>query len=281
MRRLTAFPFAAVLAAAAMVLVPIGSADAEGELLGGPEGSRLNGHEPDTYRFGYPYKSSRGTTPYACASQCDSDATCAAWSLTPATFRIGPRCELKRSIGSSERRPGAVSGIASRFHPKAQPVRQTPAPRPRFAPAPSPKPALRPLPPRATSARPLPSVDAMTRTKPRPVVAAPPPQPAPRPQPISSPPPRVDAMTRPVSHRIDPPVQTRPEPGPPPPSVPTHAALEDTGTVQIYPPPPPIQPRKPWTDRTQDDVTYSVEDMDFIPGDEEATAGYLDGAPDN
>ncbi len=219
MRRLTAFPFAAVLAAAAMVLAPIGSADAEGELLGGPEGSRLNGHTPDTYRFGYPYRSSRGTTPYACASQCDSDATCAAWSLTPATFRMGPRCELKRSIGSSERRPGAVSGIASRFHPKAQPVRQ--------ASAPSPKPALRPLAARTTS---------------------------------TSSPPRVDAMTRSVSRPIESPVQIHPEPGPPPPT---------------------IQPRKPWTERTQDDLIYSVEDMDFIPGDKEATAGYLDGAPDN
>jgi hypothetical protein len=57
--------------------------------------------------------------------------------------------------------------------------------------------------------------------------------------------------------------------------------LEDTSTVQIYPPPPPIQPRTPGTARTHDDVIYSVVDMDFIPGDEEATAGYLDGAPDN
>ena len=60
--------------------------------------------EENTYRFGYPYRSERGTTVDACALACNRDASCAAWSLTPATFKIGPRCELKRAPGAASYR---------------------------------------------------------------------------------------------------------------------------------------------------------------------------------
>lgn len=67
--------------------------------------------ENDTYRFGDLYRSERGTTIEACAQMCQQDQACAAWTLTPATFQIGPRCELKRTPGAASHRPGAVSGM--------------------------------------------------------------------------------------------------------------------------------------------------------------------------
>ncbi|MHA7898701.1 MAG: PAN domain-containing protein [Henriciella sp.] len=67
--------------------------------------------ETDTYRFGDLYRSERGTTVEACAQMCQQDQVCAAWTLTPATFQIGPRCELKRTPGAASHRPGAVSGM--------------------------------------------------------------------------------------------------------------------------------------------------------------------------
>ncbi len=69
--------------------------------------------EADTYRFGDLYRSERGTTAEACAQMCNQDRMCAAWSLTPATFQIGPRCELKRTPGAASHRPGAASGMSA------------------------------------------------------------------------------------------------------------------------------------------------------------------------
>ena len=68
--------------------------------------------EADTYRFGDLYRSERGTTAEACAQMCNQDNMCAAWTLTPATFQIGPRCELKRTPGAASHRPGAASGMS-------------------------------------------------------------------------------------------------------------------------------------------------------------------------
>ena len=80
--------------------------------------NRLPAHEPDTYRFGIAYLSTRGTTPAQCEAACNSDTQrCAAWTLVPATFQMGPRCELKRNVGAQEYRPGAVSGNAFRYQP--------------------------------------------------------------------------------------------------------------------------------------------------------------------
>lgn len=55
--------------------------------------------EANTYRYAQPYRSERGTSPESCAHICSSDTACAAWTLTPATFQIGPLCELKRTPG--------------------------------------------------------------------------------------------------------------------------------------------------------------------------------------
>ncbi len=285
-------------------VAPPAFADANDELKGGPVETRMSGHEPDTYRFGYPYSSTRGTTPGLCEQNCNRDNACAAWSLVPATFRMGPRCELKRSIGSSQRRPGAVSGIASKFHPRAQPMRQTASspPRPvpaRTAPRPAAPPVVRASPVRRAPGpaqrpviyRPGPRSDTsglkgapsnsgqIIRTAPtrRPVITTPPPAARPAPAPV------LDAVTRPgppppsrAAGRFELHPQPAPSPLPPAPV----GTQSQPGEVQIFPPPPPIKPRKPWTERGNDEADYSVQDMDYVPGDEQATAGYIDGAPE-
>ncbi|MEL7231617.1 MAG: hypothetical protein AAGJ85_03825 [Pseudomonadota bacterium] len=60
------------------------------------------------------------------------------------------------------------------------------------------------------------------------------------------------------------------------------APATPSGGVQIDPPPPPIQPhnRTPWHKRTGAEPDYSVSDLDIIPGDEEATAGFVGGVPE-
>ncbi|MEO1187639.1 MAG: hypothetical protein AAFW60_01095 [Pseudomonadota bacterium] len=69
-------------------------------------------YEADTYRFGTTYRSERGTSIEDCAMQCSADGACVSWSLTPATFRMGPRCELKAAPGQASHRPGAASGMS-------------------------------------------------------------------------------------------------------------------------------------------------------------------------
>lgn len=308
----------AILAVFALICAPAIAGPKAAE----PETVRMPAHEPDTYRFGSPYNTSRGTSPGACEAMCTRDASCGSWSLVPATFRMGPRCELKRNIGARQHRPGAVSGVAVRFQPRAKPVhpisrRPTPPtvkPTPipvRVAPPsavpyratprpvqirPAPRGPQRPIiytPPQRRSSQnsdlmgaPATRPDAVTRATPKraPVVVstvarpAPVPSPAVRPQPA----PFVDAVTRPgppLPTRPVPQFEMRPKPAPNPMPAPTPAPQNQSG-IQIYPPPPPIKPRKPWTERGPDDVDYSVQGMDYLPGDEEATAGYVDGVPD-
>lgn len=313
-----------------------------------PADNRLPGHEPDTYRFGLPYNTMRGTTPGQCEMMCNRDDSCAAWSLAPATFQMGPRCELKRSIGSAEYRPGAVSGIAFKFQPQSlvrqqsysQPTRVTnsgqriiapqptttyrPAERPITQPAqravtqPAPMTRIEPrgvpttrIEPRVTTPRaapvralpaprqgepvlmggPTPSEAERNLTRaPSPTQAAIPvqrqpepvmvtPRPAPQPQPM----PQQAVRPQPA------PAQTATRPaGPPPPTqpvpqfsmTPQATAPSSTGGVQMDPPPPVMQARRPWTERSNGDPEYAVQDMDFIPGDEQATAGFVTGIPD-
>ena len=80
--------------------------------------------EENTYRFGDLYRSERGTTVEACAEMCTADRACASWSLTPATFRLGPRCELKRTPGEAVSRPGGASGMSEVW--QMDPARHTP-----------------------------------------------------------------------------------------------------------------------------------------------------------
>lgn len=292
-----------------------------------PEDNRLPGHEPDTYRFGLPYNTYRGTTPGQCEQMCNRDDSCAAWTLAPATFSMGPRCELKRSIGSSEYRPGATSGIAFKYQPT--PPRRAPAytPAPREVRRVAPPPAVRqPVQPITTAPRtairavprpapvatvrgsgpelrggPTPTQRVVVPVKPapRPVTTttrpAPTPAPAPaaRPQPVQRPMPQPQ-QTAPQSPPPGPPPPTRatpqfqmqpavPQPAPSPQPQPTQAPAIATapsqtptsGGVQIDPPPPAIKPRRPWTERMGSETDYSVGELEFIPGDEEATAGIV------
>ncbi|MEL7109361.1 MAG: PAN domain-containing protein [Pseudomonadota bacterium] len=69
-------------------------------------------YETNTYRFGEILRSERGTTIEDCAMMCSQDRACMSWTLVPATFRMGPRCELKTSPGVASHRPGAASGMS-------------------------------------------------------------------------------------------------------------------------------------------------------------------------
>ncbi|MEM8615402.1 MAG: hypothetical protein AAGF20_00555 [Pseudomonadota bacterium] len=309
--------------------------------------NRLPGHEPDTVRFGIAYLSTRGTTPGQCEAACNKDVNrCASWTLVPATFQMGPRCELKRNIGAQQFRPGAVSGVALRFQPKGDELQQaferrtsvpqptatyrpaTATPRPAAtrqvpirraptAPAPAPSPVMTarpvaapelrgtPPPPPArpvnlaptTMDRPIPPI----RVAPEPSIPAPGPQPAqpvqpqrppqfemqpsstapaPAPQPSPAPTRQIRPVRRPVPTPA-PVSQPAPQPATRPAPVATMPTQPSSG-VQIDPPPPPIQPRNrtPWNERTGAETDYSVGDMDIIPGDEEATAGFIGGLPE-
>ena len=115
--------------------------------------------EENTYRFGDLYRSERGTTVEACAEMCTADRSCASWSLTPATFRLGPRCELKRTPGEAVSRPGGASGMsevwqmdparhaAMRYQPSVPESRQPAAvPLDQLRPSPVPRTFGEPLP---------------------------------------------------------------------------------------------------------------------------------------
>ena len=411
-----------------------------------PVSERLPGHEADTYRFGIAYKSLRGTTAGQCAAACNNDQNCAAWTLVPATFQMGPRCELKRNIGAQEYRPGAVSGVAKRYHPRTQVPEKAPAPalrgapavsappvprpkpttlpkptpkpvvppkpspkpavvpvsptKPTVAPKPSPKPILRPAvrsqPPIKVTPTPAPRVQqAPTRlTRPVQPIMRPESQssqglesrsvkvyPSPRPAPVKTPASRPAPASLPITRQPQPPVHVAPAPAPTPrlqpvPTRPMQPVLRtqpqpsqglEGGPVKVYPaprpapvttsvsrpaplpitrqpqpsprpvapkpapqpqrpkqfemqpsgpptpqpvpkptpevpqpepitigpdvtsggvatdPPAPISQRKrvPWHERTGNEPSYSVGDTDYVPGDEQATAGFMGGAPED
>lgn len=280
--------------------------------------------EADTYRFGYPYRTLRGTSPKACDIKCSEDTKCAAWSLVPATFSKGPKCELKSSVGSTEFRPGGVSGIAHRFFPKQQslksaiksappsvvnklppkyrPKPQAPRPQiilrePKLLGGPSssearPQRVTRVAPPSGSTNVTINSVGAPIRT-PAPLQPVQPVKPAPRPAetviridpkqqapaavPFARPVPKNQPAPRPVPVTAPAPA---PRPAPAPQTrVPTGEPSQSG--VAIYPPPPPIQPRKPWTERKPGEASYSVQSLDVLPGDEEATAGFVNGVPED
>ena len=353
MRILLTLTAAMLIAAPAMATKPTPDT-----LLGGPAGSGEDAPDPsvfiekNTYRFGQPYRTERGSTAEACAHMCSSDGKCASWSLTPATFQIGPRCELKLTPGMTSYRPGTVSGIsrdlqmdpardavmryevsvpASR-QPDAVPLDQlrpspvphtfgeplemsTPellgerppqvsavmkaelvpetAPQPAMAPAPSPKPAAL-----ATPAGTPVHLDApieVSRTprtpQPAPPQSSNPPSPPalaeqpvdldvpiqvataaghPQPSPATK---MVDAVTKSPVPKSVPLVNAVLKPEAPQPAVAEVAAPQPTAS----PAGAPIAFRTPWTERQAGDPDYSVEGMDYIPGDEEASAG-LTGA---
>lgn len=254
---------AALFAAPAMAVKP--TPEAPDALAGAPIVA-----EENTYRFGYPYRSERGTTVDACALACNRDASCAAWSLTPATFKIGPRCELKRAPGAASYRPGAVSGISEEWQmdPERHGDMRYSAPVPESRqPAAVPVDQLRPSPVPRQFGDPLPKTEEELLGAPQTRISA-----VMQPAPAAPQAPELAAS---------PPAQTANVAAPAQPVAPTvNAVLKRPVTAparaaQAPAPAPAVQPaRAPWTERTNASPEYSVGESDYIPGDEQATGGF-------
>ena len=323
-------------------------------------------YEADTYRFGTTYRSERGTGIEDCAMMCSRDGNCTTWSLTPATFRMGPRCELKSSPGTASHRPGAASGMSEIWqmdpgrHAEVRYLRPVPASR---QPAAVPLDQLRPSPVPRVFGDPPPvrepelmggpetRVSAVMRPAPAPVATPPeviivPPQIVAAPaitevaaapkrlapvadptepvitqvavaptQPIVAPEPPVEILRGPRNGEaptyVKQPVPEEPHPlyGTPArtnavgsarmvfkdPSLDKAPAVSTTAdynavlkresqTPKAQPALAPAQPlpapRAPWTEREGTAPDYSVGGTDYIPGDEDATAGFVDGVPE-
>ncbi|MEO1659986.1 MAG: hypothetical protein AAFR51_03285 [Pseudomonadota bacterium] len=288
--------------------------------------------EDDTYRFGDLYRSERGTSVEACAQMCTQDSSCASWSLIPATFRLGPRCELKRTPGTASHRPGAVSGMSEfwqmdpsrhaemRYQPAIPASRQPAAvPLEQLRPSPIPRTFGEPLPVREPELVGGPEQSAAIVSQPAPQLAA---------RPVKTPPPQTVSVEvargpaqgtvpayvkQPVPEEPHPlyrkPVRTAQPAAAPtmfkdpansaPQARPAQATFNavqkrETQTVSAppstaTPPPAPAAPapapspapqRVPWTERVGNDPNYSVSGGTFVPGDEDATAGFVDGVPE-
>lgn len=230
-------------------------------------------YELNTYRQASTIASLRGSTPEACSAACSADAMCAAWTLTPATFRIGPRCELKRAPGRTTPRPGAISGLSeallnapqARVPEAAAPADETPElaggveePVPTAAAPPAPaEPAAPPAPqPVAATVAPTP-VPAEAVPAP---AAVEPPRPAVQPAPAPAPSPET--------------------PAPDAPPTPQPASAEASGTMIAPPPMSPnpttgtdTRPALPLRKQQEPVPSYSVQRMDVLPGDYEGTGG--------
>lgn len=113
-----------LLIAASLLAFPLTSTATGEELLGAPPEADTAGHQPNTYRYGYVYASEGVTTPTACEASCNSDTACSSWSTTPTAQDTDLRCDLKRNIGKATYRPGAVSGVASKYQPAAMAPQQ-------------------------------------------------------------------------------------------------------------------------------------------------------------
>ena len=197
-------------------------------------------YEKDTYLPAGTYASLRGTTADACEAACEAQARCEAWSLTPPTFRIGPRCELKSSAGKAVMQPAAISGV-SRKSNQPQPVsmRQGPAPLPR------PQPAI-----------------PGNRQQPEPMTQV---RPAPTERIIQAPMDEIDAP-QPTRSAIEP-LALRPQPEP------TTGADRPWPGLRRQPQPAP-EGEQPLPFRRQQGVpAYSVQRVEPLPGDYEDNAG--------
>ena len=288
--------------------------------------------EENTYRFGDLYRSERGTTVEACAEMCTADRACASWSLTPATFRVGPRCELKRTPGEAVSRPGGASGMsevwqmdparhaAMRYQPSVPESRQPAAvPLDQLRPSPVPRTFGDPLPVREPELMGAPSAQTtvQTRTVTAQAVAAPkqtrtvevyrapgqgvvpdyvkqptpveasapqkepvrqtsktvfkdPARKAPVAQPAVS---NLNAVVRRQSQSPQAVAAPAPAPQPAPAPVPTPEPVP-------APISEPAPQRVPWTERTGNTPNYSVGGSGYVPGDEDATAGFVEGFPE-
>jgi|GEM_PF-3332413 len=308
-------------------------------------------YEADTYRFAEVYRSERGSTVEACAMMCSRHQACASWSLTPATFRIGPRCELKTSPGAASHRPGAASGMSEMWQmdsgrhagmryqpgvpnsrqPTAVPVdqvRPSPVPRVFGDPPPVREPELMGGPKTQVSAV-LRRPDTVVEVQPEVMVAPQQPPATPRPAPVKiavAPPPPptpgepVEVILRGPAEGATPDYVKQPAPeviethplygtparaeAPAEPAPKARMVFKDPSrdvaalpTTDDYnavlkrdrqapapqaakAPAQPVPARTPWTERDGTAPDYSVRGTDYIPGDEDATAGFVDGVPE-
>ena len=300
-------------------------ANAEDALQGG-----VLAFEDDTYRFGDLYRSERGTTVEACAQMCTADSACASWSLTPATFRLGPRCELKRTPGEAISRPGAASGMSEFWQmdparhtpmryqlsvpesrqPAAVPLdqlRPSPVPRTFGDPPPIREPELMGAPTAQTTVQ-TQTIAAATAPAPKQTrtvevyrgpgegvvpdyvkqpapVQAPAPQKAPvreTPKPVFTDPARKTPVAQPAVSNLNAVVRRRNQtpqavaaPAPQPAPAPTPAPEPIPSPLRE-----PAPQRVPWTERTGNTPNYSVGGSGYVPGDEDATAGFVEGLPE-
>ena len=290
--------------------------------------------EENTYRFGDLYRSERGTTVEACAEMCTAERACASWSLTPATFRIGPRCELKRTPGEAVSRPGGASGMsevwqmdparhaAMRYQPSVPESRQPAAvPLDQLRPSPVPRTFGDPLPVREPELMGAPSAQTtvQTRTVTAQAVATPKQaqtvevyrgpgqgvvpdyvkQPAPAkapvpqkeparqtPKPVFKDPARKTPAAQPAVSNLNAVVRRHSQspqaiaaPAPAPMPAPTTAPAPTPKPVPA-PGSEPAPQRVPWTERTGNTPNYSVGGSGYVPGDEDATAGFIEGLPE-
>lgn len=216
------------------------------------------------------YYSQRGTSPAACEAKCAEDPNCAGWTLSLPTFRMGPRCELKQAAGS---RPALSAPSPRRVEtplpaPMKEPVNisQSAKTPPVAAAPPQPEPVepKRPIPApprRSEPTAPTQPANVQPRTKP----PAPPPLIA-RPSVVEAPLARREAASIPAPAPTPIPEQDKP----PLPSL--------GGRVDLAPLPalgqddrPPL-PRR----RLNEGAGYSVQNLEQLPGDREATAGFID-----
>lgn len=72
------------------------------------------GYQPDIYRYGGTFAVKAADDAPACAKLCEANADCVTWSFVTKTNLADARCELKVSMGRSEKRPGAYSGFSSK-----------------------------------------------------------------------------------------------------------------------------------------------------------------------
>ncbi len=215
--------------------------------------------ETNTYRFGDTYRSERGTSGEACAKICNGDPNCAAWSLTPATFKMGPRCELKTNPGTASHRPGAVSGMTEAL--QMDPVRdaimryQIQVPESR-QPAAVPLDQLRPSPVLRTFGDPLPKT---------------------APELLGGPGTKISTVLRPEA-------QAGVTPSAPAAPLRINAVLKPEGVMVASPDAKRVAAsastarRTPWTERASAAVDYSVGDTTYVPGDEDIAGGTTETA---
>ena len=339
MRVLPVFFAAMVFTAPALAETPA--------LAGAPDAETKITFEADTYRYGDLYRSERGTSVEACALMCSRDSACASWSLTPATFRLGPRCELKRTPGATSHRPGAASGMSEtwqmtpdthaemRYQPRVPESRQpaavpldqlrpSPVPRVFGDPPPVREPELMGGPSTRVSAVMRPSAQAapaqpeiiyvpaqtavVNEPAPRPAAPKPPteilrgpgegdaPKYVKQPTPVAAhplyrapkrvPAPIEESAKAPTAFRDPSLKQTQVQPT----TEAYNAVLRRESqapaarpAVSPTPTPAPVTlapARAPWTERGGETPDYSIGGNDFIPGDDDATAGFVEGVPE-